>query len=191
MDKLVQWFNDITSSKVDYTIQVRVIRLYKNSRKDDPSQYSSTKNDKIHGIIKESYMTTFFSNMKEGNCYTVSNFGLALYDAKIKHCSHKYKIIFARNTTISSSPSLSVPMHGFNFTEFEKILVNTLDKNFHYDVIRLFVGIDSTISTFKKLKGIQGKRITFRLMDIRYFSLFIYILSQYFIIFHSLYSLFV
>ncbi|KAL8151251.1 hypothetical protein V2J09_021059 [Rumex salicifolius] len=127
MDKSVQWINDITLSKGAYTIQIRVIRLYKNSRKDDPSQYSSTKvilmdekNDKIHEIIKESYMTTFFSNMKEGNNYKISNFGLALYDAKIKHCLHKYKIIFAWNTTISPSPSLSVPIHGFNFTEFEK-----------------------------------------------------------------------
>ncbi|KAL8138978.1 hypothetical protein V2J09_004979 [Rumex salicifolius] len=73
-----------------------------------------------------------FINMKEGNCYKISNFGLALYDAKIKHCSHKYKIIFAQNTTISPSPSLSVPIHGFNFTEFEKKITSTLDKSFHY-----------------------------------------------------------
>ncbi|KAL8143789.1 hypothetical protein V2J09_016821, partial [Rumex salicifolius] len=124
---------DITSSRGTYTIQVRVIRLYKNSRKDDPSQYSSTRNDKIHGIIKESYMTTFFSNMKEENCYKILNLGLALYDAKIKHCLHKYKIIFARNTTISPCPSLLVPIHGFNFTEFEKNLTSTLDESFHYD----------------------------------------------------------
>ncbi|KAL8142882.1 hypothetical protein V2J09_015914 [Rumex salicifolius] len=110
MNKSVQWISDITSSKCAYTIQ----------------------NDKIHGIIKEFYMTTFFLNMKEGNCYKISNFGLALYDAKIKHCLHKYKIIFARNTSISPSPSLSVPIHGFNFTEFEKILASTLDESFHY-----------------------------------------------------------
>ncbi|KAL8161082.1 hypothetical protein V2J09_012571 [Rumex salicifolius] len=129
MDKSVQWINDITSSKGPTPY-----------KKDDPSQYSSTKvilmdekNDKIHGIIKKSsYMTTFFLNMKEENCYKISNSGLALYDAKIKHCSHKYKIIFAWNTTISPSPSLSVPIHRFNFNEFEKILASTLDESFHY-----------------------------------------------------------
>ncbi|KAL8168158.1 hypothetical protein V2J09_009657 [Rumex salicifolius] len=104
-------------------------------------------------------MTTFFSNMKEGNCYKISNFGLALYDAKIQHCSHKYKIIFARNTTIYPSPSLSVPIHGFIFIEFEKILASTLDESFHYDVIGLLVGIENTILTFKKPKSILSDDI--------------------------------
>ncbi|KAL8152372.1 hypothetical protein V2J09_010132 [Rumex salicifolius] len=141
MDKSVQWTNDITSSKGAYTIQVR--------------------SDKIHEIIKGSYMTTFFSNIKEENCYKISNFGLALYDAKIKHCSHKYKIIFAWNTAISPSPSLSVPIHGFNFTEFEKILASTLDESFHYDVIGLLVGKEDAISTFKKPKNKNIVRVTF------------------------------
>ncbi|KAL8129595.1 LOW QUALITY PROTEIN: hypothetical protein V2J09_018750, partial [Rumex salicifolius] len=136
------WINQCNGSAISHQANVPTLykfELYKNSKKDDPSQYSSTKvilmdekNDKIHKIIKESYMTTFFSNMKEGNCYKISNFGLALYDAKFKHCSHKYKIIFARNSTISSSPSLSVPILGFNFTEFEKNLASTLDESFHY-----------------------------------------------------------
>ncbi|KAL8167248.1 LOW QUALITY PROTEIN: hypothetical protein V2J09_008747 [Rumex salicifolius] len=126
MDKSVQWINDITSSKGAYTIQSW------NYTRIAEKMILYNINDKIYGIIKEFYMTTFFSNMKEGNCYKISNFGLALYDAKIKHYSLNYKIIFARNTVISPSPSLSVPIHGFNFTEFEKILASTLDESFHY-----------------------------------------------------------
>ncbi|KAL8137985.1 hypothetical protein V2J09_003986 [Rumex salicifolius] len=179
MSKDMKEIKDILSSEGTYTLKIRVIRLFKIPKKDDPNQFSSTDGDTIHDVIKESYMPNF-STLQEGNTYIISIFGIALYNIKYNFTSHKYKLIFYRNTILSPCSSISASLHGFKFVEFNKIFDSSLIEFYLHDAIGVLVGIDERIITFSKGKDKEGKRINLQLIDTRYLLIINFCLTLYF-----------
>ncbi|MED6139779.1 hypothetical protein PIB30_087169 [Stylosanthes scabra] len=90
--------------------------------------FIDSEGDRISAMIRPFHVRQFDAILNDGNIYVVSNVAIAPNDIKFKTTTHKYRLIFKRDTRIQ--PSLDddkIPRQQFHFLPTSKILSETRD----------------------------------------------------------------
>ncbi|MED6224655.1 hypothetical protein PIB30_086212 [Stylosanthes scabra] len=84
--------------------------------------------DRISAMIRPFHVRQFDAILNDGNVYAVSNVDKAPNDIKFKTTTHKYLLIFKRDTRIQTSvDDDKIPRQQFHFLPTSKILSETRD----------------------------------------------------------------
>lgn len=75
-------------------------------------------NNRIQVFIKKELMYKFEPLFVEGQCYQVSNFGVAENGGKLPLLPHKFKIAVHKNTTVTRIDPINDNTNGFVFDDF-------------------------------------------------------------------------
>ncbi|KAK2388831.1 replication protein A 70 kDa DNA-binding subunit C [Trifolium repens] len=117
---------DIASGKDNFSIRVRVVRLWKVPAFLNPSEYSSLemvlideKGGKIQASIRKQL--------------------IGLYRTTL----HPYKIIFLLRTKLTPSDGAGISEFGLAFTKIDEICAHTQDYEYLVDVIAVFTGMSA------------------------------------------------
>ncbi|GJQ89676.1 putative PIF1 DNA helicase/replication protein A1-like protein [Tanacetum coccineum] len=135
-------------------------------------------NNRIQVYIKKEFMFRFEPLFEEGQCYTVSNFGIAENGGRLPLLPHRYKISFYKSTIVTRIEPFDNNTHGFVLEPYNRLL----DPEHHQyyeqdavDVIGSVVGIGDIVPVMsaagKKVRrtvvteDAEGNRLDFTFWD--------------------------
>ncbi|GJU18788.1 replication protein A 70 kDa DNA-binding subunit B, partial [Tanacetum coccineum] len=135
-------------------------------------------NNRIQVYIKKEFMFRFEPLFEEGQCYTVSNFGIAENGGRLPLLPHRYKISFYKSTIVTRIEPFDNNTHGFVMEPYNRLLDT---EHHHYyeqdvvDVIGSVVGIGDIVPVMsaagKKVRrtvvteDAEGNRLDFTFWD--------------------------
>ncbi|GKB01330.1 ATP-dependent DNA helicase PIF1-like protein [Tanacetum coccineum] len=79
-------------------------------------------NNRIQVYIKKEFMFRFEPLFEEGQCYTVSNFGIAENGGRLPLLPHRYKISFYKSTIVTRIEPFDNNTHGFVLEPYNRLL---------------------------------------------------------------------
>ncbi|MED6200232.1 hypothetical protein PIB30_083148 [Stylosanthes scabra] len=93
--------------------------------------FIDSEGDRISAMVRPFHVRQFDSILNDGQVYIISNVAITPNDMKFKTTSHKYRLIFKRETTIQASiDDMSIPKETFHVLPTSKILSETRDDAF-------------------------------------------------------------
>ncbi|GJU22852.1 replication protein A 70 kDa DNA-binding subunit B [Tanacetum coccineum] len=149
----------------DITIQGRCISIWHSHRLNaahDPYSLDlvlqDVHNTRIQVYIKKEFMFHFEPLFEEGQCYILSNFGIAENSGRLPLLPHRYKISFYKCTTVTRIEPFDTNTNGFILEPFNHLLDpehHEYDENDAVDVIGSVVGIGDIVPVMSDV----GKKI--------------------------------
>ncbi|GJS43595.1 replication protein A 70 kDa DNA-binding subunit B [Tanacetum coccineum] len=115
-------------------------------------------NTRIHVDIKKEFMFRFEPLFEVGQCYILSNFGIAENSGRLPLLPHRYKISFYKCTTVTRIEPFDNNTNGFILEPFNNLLDpehHQYYKNDVVDVIGSVVGIGDIVPVM----SVAGKKI--------------------------------
>ncbi|XP_020970168.1 uncharacterized protein LOC110268385 [Arachis ipaensis] len=159
-------------------IKVRILRMWKvPSYEKSYSQPSmelvvlDKEGTRIHYFIRSFHYRPFESILEEGKVFVLANFTIDSNSLKFKPTKHNMRIIFKRDTLVSSAEDIDIPIESFDFVPTKEILSSVRDDLFLIGVmtitntnytIRLMVNVDlEVVRKFRqKMIGLGSKLTT-------------------------------
>ncbi|GKE26414.1 replication protein A 70 kDa DNA-binding subunit B, partial [Tanacetum coccineum] len=139
----------------DITIQGRCISIWHSHRMNaahDPYSLDlvlqDVHNTRIHVYIKKEFIFRFEPLFEEGQCYILSNFGIAENSGRLPLLPHRYKISFYKCTTVTRIEPFDTNTNGFILEPFNHLLDpehHQYYENDAVDVIGFVVGIGDIV----------------------------------------------
>ncbi|KAL6513803.1 hypothetical protein OROMI_034502 [Orobanche minor] len=154
-DKKTTPLKEVNPMLDDISVRARCISIWhshKLNAENDPYSFDivlqDADNTRIQVYIKKEFMFRFEPLFEEGQCYIISNFGIAENGGKLPLVPHRFKISFYKTTIVTRIEPFDNNTHGFILEPF-----NHLGDPEHYqyydndsvDVIGSVVGIEKTI----------------------------------------------
>ncbi|GJY51524.1 replication protein A 70 kDa DNA-binding subunit B [Tanacetum coccineum] len=184
-DKKITPISEVDPMLNDITIQGRCISIWHSHRMNaahDPYSLDlvlqDVHNTRIQVYIKKEFMFRFEPLFEEGQCYILSNFGIAENSGRLPLLPHRYKISFYKCTTVTRIEPFDSNTNGFILEPFHHLL----DPEHHQyygndvvDVIGSVVGIGDIVPVMsaagKKIRrtivaeDVDGNRLNFTFWD--------------------------
>ncbi|GJY55916.1 replication protein A 70 kDa DNA-binding subunit B [Tanacetum coccineum] len=184
-DKKITPISEVDPMLNDITIQGRCISIWHSHRMNaahDPYSLDlvlqDVHNTRIQVYIKKEFMFRFEPLFEEGQCYILSNFGIAENSGRLPLLPHRYKISFYKCTTVTRIEPFDSNTNGFILEPFHHLL----DPEHHQyygndvvDVIGSVVGIGDIVPVMsaagKKIRrtivaeDVDGNRLDFTFWD--------------------------
>ncbi|MQL72721.1 hypothetical protein Taro_005049 [Colocasia esculenta] len=113
--------------------------------------------------MKKSLFNKISCQLKEGNSYVITNFGVGENIGSYKPTQHAFRINFLYSTSVRECHDMLMPTKSFDFIAFEDITSNRIDVTYLVDVIGELTGIEN-IEEWEN-NGNKTKRLTFELED--------------------------
>ncbi|PWA50534.1 hypothetical protein CTI12_AA349880 [Artemisia annua] len=188
-DQAITALCDIDPMLDDAKILVRVVRVWKAHPITRPNEiwslevlFQDQQGNRIQASIKKTDMNKFQTILDEGSCYKVGSFGVGKNGGKFPLLSHRYKIGFYKNTSVTRVDPFDQNTRGFLFEPFQKFtrrqftetdIVGTINmlefesQSRHvHTVIVLFLMLTSIESLIKYCKDESLKEIIYGYMAI-------------------------
>ncbi|XP_016512211.1 uncharacterized protein LOC107829248 [Nicotiana tabacum] len=165
------FIKDITISKIQWKLKVRVVRLW-----EVPDRYNSDttfsiklvlqdeKGDQIQASIGKSVLHLFKTQLNELGLYVMANFIVCQNKEKFKTTKHNLRLTFTQRTTVAETSDPLFPMNIFDLRPYDQ-LINKVD----VDVTELF-DVMGEIVDFSEVKmhiqaGVSRKFMNVKLED--------------------------
>ncbi|XP_076905358.1 replication protein A 70 kDa DNA-binding subunit B-like [Bidens hawaiensis] len=133
---------ELDATKTNYTIKVRVVRLWRKPNNKNPNEIWSIEmiimdeeGTKMQASVFKTYFPKFEEHLRENECYFIFRPTLADNDTKIKHVDNGQKISFRWQTDLKKCTTFKGSMHGFEFTNFGSILKDPLPQYTRLNII--------------------------------------------------------
>ncbi|XP_061352365.1 replication protein A 70 kDa DNA-binding subunit B-like [Gastrolobium bilobum] len=166
----VDVIRDLTPSKEQWRIKVRVIRLWRQPNFHRPEMGENVEmvliddhGGKIQATVRGSLRIR--DQLAEGGMYVIRNFGVGLNNDKFKPTQHEYRLTFNLRTVVTPIVDAILPINGFSFMEFEDIESYPNDTACLVDVIGFLCGIGD--SKEHMVSGKRTKMIAIELDNLR------------------------
>ncbi|PWA86686.1 replication protein A 70 kDa DNA-binding subunit B [Artemisia annua] len=125
-DQAITALSDIDPMLDDCKILVRVVRVWKAHPITRPNEvwslevlFQDQQGNRIQASIKKADMNKFQAILDEGSCYKVGSFGVGENGGKFPLLSHRYKIGFYKNTSVTRVAPFDQNTRGFRFEPFQ------------------------------------------------------------------------
>ncbi|PWA71499.1 hypothetical protein CTI12_AA280320 [Artemisia annua] len=119
-DQVITALSDIDPMLDDAKILVRVVRIWKAHPLTRPNEiwslevlFQDEQGNRIQASIKKADMNKFQAILDEGSCYKVGSFGVGENGGKFPLLSHRYKIGFYKNTSVTRVAPFDQNTRGF------------------------------------------------------------------------------
>ncbi|GJY10085.1 replication protein A 70 kDa DNA-binding subunit B [Tanacetum coccineum] len=149
----------------DITIQGRCISIWHSHRLNaahDPYSLDlvlqDVHNTRIHVYIKKEFMFRFEPLFEEGQCYILSNFGIAENSGRLPLLPHRYKISFYKCTTVTRIEPFDTNTNGFILEPFNHLLDPEHHEYYENDVVDV-IGSVVGIGDIVPVMSAAGKKI--------------------------------
>ncbi|XP_019251019.1 PREDICTED: uncharacterized protein LOC109229933 [Nicotiana attenuata] len=164
----IDFINDITISKMQWKLKVRVVRLWRV-----PDRYNSDttftielvlqdeKGDRIHASIGKSVLPLFKTKINELGLYLMANFIVYQNKEKFNTTKHRLRLTFTQRTTVTETTDPFFLMNIFDLRPYDQ-LINKVNVN----ETELFDVIGEIIS-FSEVKTLKQDGISRKFMDIK------------------------
>ncbi|XP_052111603.1 replication protein A 70 kDa DNA-binding subunit D-like [Arachis duranensis] len=134
----------ITPWKHDWSIRVKIIRLWKETAVVEGSKQELLQLilmdehlEKVQATVKHPDVAIFSGVLKERNIYEFSNFIVVPNLGALRVTKHKFQIIFNEDTSVINSPDPIISSSGLELSCIDEILGRKVD----YDYLVDFIGI--------------------------------------------------
>ncbi|KAF7821903.1 replication protein A 70 kDa DNA-binding subunit C-like [Senna tora] len=133
----------IHALRTDWTIKVRVLRLWKAPPYPKNSPHSSLEmvlcdreGTKIGAHVKSPFAVKLLNVLKEGSVYVMSQFTVGSNSGNFRAAKHEFKLNFQFQTRIAQTDDdESIEKYGFEFLHASTIFAPDFDKDILVDVI--------------------------------------------------------
>ncbi|XP_076945661.1 uncharacterized protein LOC143616827 [Bidens hawaiensis] len=181
----ITYLKDLDLSRRDYTVKVRVLRLWKQPMNNDSQQCFS-----IEMIVVDEQGTTMQANvlrrwfprfehvLNESECYFIAKPTIGLNESKYKYVNNQNKIGIYCDTNVYPCNDFCGPTYGFSFTSFKDFIDQTLPENEPLDVIG-FVADVKDLKKFKTTKGKDAKKLNVVIQDLEMHTIFLSLWDTY------------
>ncbi|PWA42840.1 hypothetical protein CTI12_AA540880 [Artemisia annua] len=126
VDQAITALCDIDPMLDDAKILVRVVRVWKAHPITRPNEiwslevlFQDQQGNRIQASIKKTDINKFQAILDEGSCYKVGSFGVGENGGKFPLLSHRYKIGFYKNTSVTRVDPFDQNTRGFLFEPFQ------------------------------------------------------------------------
>ncbi|XP_057418763.1 replication factor A protein 1-like [Lotus japonicus] len=111
--------------------------------------------DKIQATVWSSHVAKFESSLKEGFCYEIRGFSVAMNNYIYKPCTHSCRLYFKFDTFVKPIEGLEIPFYGFNFTPYSAIFQQSREDEKLIDVISVVVAKGELSNFYKGNKTVN------------------------------------
>ena len=101
----------------------------------------------MQAFIKKTDMNKFQAILDEGSCYKVGSFGVGENGGKFPLLSHRYKIGFYKNTSVTRVAPFDQNTRGFRFEPFQNFTrrhfseTDIVGNSYFFEIILIFLCI--------------------------------------------------
>ncbi|KAJ0461671.1 putative nucleic acid-binding, replication factor A [Helianthus annuus] len=181
----ITYLKDLDLARRDYTVKVRVLRLWKQPMYNNPDQFYS-----IEMIVVDEEGTTMQANvlrrwfpkfehlLNESDCYFIVKPTIGLNESKYKYVDNKNKLGIYCDTDVQPCKDFNGPIYGFSFTSFKDIIEKTVPENKSIDVIG-FVADVKDLKKFKTVRGKDTKKLNVIIQDLEMDSIYLSFWDSY------------
>ena len=102
----------------------------------------------MQASIKKTDMNKFQAILDEGSCYKVGSFGVGENGGKFPLLSHRYKIGFYKNTSVTRVAPFDQNTRGFRFEPFQNFTrrhfteTDIVGNSYFFQILLIFLCID-------------------------------------------------
>ncbi|KAJ0696335.1 putative nucleic acid-binding, replication factor A [Helianthus annuus] len=181
----ITYLKDLDLARRDYTVKVRVLRLWKQPMYNNPEQFYS-----IEMIVVDEEGTTMQANvlrrwfpkfehlLNESDCYFIVKPTIGLNESKYKYVANKNKLGIYCDTDVYPCKDFNGPIYGFSFTSFKDIIDKTVPENKSIDVIGFVVDVKD-LKKFKTARGKDTKKLNVIIQDLEMDSIYLSLWDSY------------
>ncbi|XP_019266001.1 PREDICTED: uncharacterized protein LOC109243509 [Nicotiana attenuata] len=115
------FINDITISKMQWKLKVRVVRMWEKPDRFNPGSIFSIelvlqdeKGDRIHASIGKSVLHIFNRKINEHGLYVMANFIVCQNKERFNTTKHTLMLTFTQRTTVAETIDSLFPMNIFD-----------------------------------------------------------------------------
>ncbi|GJZ73834.1 replication protein A 70 kDa DNA-binding subunit B [Tanacetum coccineum] len=144
--------SDIDPMMDEGNVLVRCISIWYNHPPGKPEMkwglemiLQDEQGNRIQASVKKDGLSKFQPILQEGSCYKISNFGVGENGGKFPLLSHKYRINFYKNTSVTRVNKFDNNVHGFKFEPFQNFATKHFSPTDVVDVIGTVVSISDLI----------------------------------------------
>ncbi|PWA75791.1 replication protein A 70 kDa DNA-binding subunit B [Artemisia annua] len=151
-DQAITALCDVDPMLDDVKILVRVVRIWKAHPITRPNEvwslevlFQDQQGNRMQASIKKADMNKFQAILDEGSCYKVGSFGVGENGGKFPLLSHRYKIGFYKNTSVTRVAPFDQNTRGFRFEPFQNFTRRHFTETDIVDVIGTIISISEPI----------------------------------------------
>ncbi|GKB65477.1 replication protein A 70 kDa DNA-binding subunit B [Tanacetum coccineum] len=138
--------SDIDPMMDEFKVLVRCISIWYNHPPGKPEmKWGLEMGNRIQVSVKKDGLSKFQPILQEGSCYKISNFGVGENRGRFPLLSHKYRINFYKNTSVTRVNKFDNNVHGFKFEPFQNFATKHFSPTDVVDVIGTVVSISDLI----------------------------------------------
>ncbi|KAJ0884618.1 putative nucleic acid-binding, replication factor A [Helianthus annuus] len=182
--------NNVDLNVDDYTIRVRVVRLWTRPAFNNPRKiycydmiFMDQEGTKMQAFVLQRNATVYEHLLKENQCLTIRNPSMGENRQKVKYVHSTLKINLNENTVVEAYSGHVGSEWGFDFTPFDSIREDP-DEDFKsfkspIDVIGFVVrSIPAEVKTDSN-NGKEENKVTFILEDLQHHQIFVTLWDGY------------
>ncbi|AES65761.1 replication protein A 70 kDa DNA-binding subunit B [Medicago truncatula] len=164
----IDLISDISPSKENWNIRVRVVRLwFVRDMKKDQLPYSlemvlmDNKGDRINASVRRTLIYKYEKELREDRVFSIGNFSVASNVGSYRTARHPYKINFQYGTKIKQCDDKFVPADIYVIGDSREIFQSEYDTDYLIDVMGMLkaVGVEKSYTR----NGSQSKMIPIEL----------------------------
>ncbi|KAJ0843662.1 putative nucleic acid-binding, replication factor A [Helianthus annuus] len=181
----ITYLKDLDLARRDYTVKVRVLRLWKQPMYNNPEQFYSIEmivvdeeGTTMQGNVLRRYFPRFEQVFNESDCYFIVKPTIGLNESKYKYVDNKNKLGIYCDTDVYPCKDFNGPIYGFSFTSFKDIIDKTVPENKSIDVIG-FVADVKDLKKFKTARGKDTKKLNVIIQDLEMESIYLSLWDSY------------
>ncbi|KAJ0815159.1 putative nucleic acid-binding, replication factor A [Helianthus annuus] len=182
--------NNVDLNVDDYTIRVRVVRLWTRPAFNNPRKiycydmiFMDQEGTKMQAFVLQRNATVYEHLLKENQCLTIRNPSMGENRQKVKYVHSTFKINLNENTVVEAYTGHVGSEWGFDFTPFDSIREDP-DEDFKsfkspIDVIGFVVkSIPAEVKSDSN-NGKEENKVTFILEDLQHHQIFVTLWDGY------------
>ncbi|KAI3760387.1 hypothetical protein L1987_50782 [Smallanthus sonchifolius] len=179
------FLKDVDLSRRDYSIKIRVLRLWKQPMYNNPAETYS-----IEMIVVDEEGTTMQANvlkrwfslfehlLKDTGCYFIVKPTIGRNNSRNKYVANDNKIGIYSDSKVYLCSDFSGPTYGFSFTTFDPIVAQSIPEDTPLDVIG-FVADVGKVKNIKTSKGKDTYKVNVLIQDLKMHKIFLSLWGSY------------
>ncbi|KAJ9541776.1 hypothetical protein OSB04_028282 [Centaurea solstitialis] len=178
-EKNITLIDNLDIQKDDFTVKVRIIRLWSQPLFKDPQQLYSIKmilmdeeGSKIHANVLQKWISKFKKLLHEGAAIFIKNPTIARHVSKYKLIDNTNKLSLYYKTSVTKCLDFNGSLYGFSFAKYQNVISKMVPEHATVDVIGEVVACQ-TIVTISDEKGKPKKRMQIEIQDMESTNVYI------------------
>ncbi|XP_076936979.1 replication protein A 70 kDa DNA-binding subunit B-like [Bidens hawaiensis] len=174
----ITYLKNLDLSRRDYTVKVRVTRLWKMFLVDEEVDMYSLQGTTVQANVLRRRFARFEHVLNESDRYFIVRPTIGLNESKYKYVQSQTKLGLNYDTHIYPCNDYSGPLYGFSFTNFKGIVDQTFPDNQPLDVIGFVANVGEP-KKFKTQKGKETKKLNVIVQDLEMQKIYLLLWDSY------------